>query len=506
MNTADMLTTYLSKLPNLIIALLVLLIGWGIAKIIEKAVYKGLQKTKIDDRLFAEKKPARYSSEKVISKVIYFIALIIVFILFFNILHLTTVASPFVSMLSAITAAVPSVLKAGLILLVGWAAASLFSYLVKKAGMKLAENGRLRKWTMVSEEAEMSRSVTAASRIVFYFVLLLFLPGVLSALQISGVSGPFTNMIQSVLSFIPKLFAAALIVLIGWLVARLVRDIVTNFLASIGTERLAARMGLSIYLKDTSLSAIIGTIVYVLIFIPVIISALDRLDVAGISEPASAMLHTVFTMLPNIIIGIVLIIVGIWVGKWVNSIVSGLLHRAGFDSLLGKMGFEQAGTPKLTLSQTVGMIVQIIIVLLFTAEALQLVHLEFLVVIATGIIAYLPNVLAAVFILGIGLLAGQLVSRLLAGMLSGKEFRFLAPLAKYTIITLSIFMALDQLGVADTIVNAAFILILGGFALAFGLSFGLGGKEFASRYLAKLDRKIENEKHQSADDRKPPMS
>ncbi|XHM12780.1 mechanosensitive ion channel [Bacillus amyloliquefaciens] len=504
MNTADMLTTYLSKLPNLIIALLVLLIGWGIAKIIEKAVYKGLQKTKIDDRLFAEKKPARYSSEKVISKVIYFIALIIVFILFFNILHLTTVASPFVSMLSAITAAVPSVLKAGLILLVGWAAASLFSYLVKKAGMKLAENGRLRKWTMVSEEAEMSRSVTAASRIVFYFVLLLFLPGVLSALQISGVSGPFTNMIQSVLSFIPKLFAAALIVLIGWLVARLVRDIVTNFLASIGTERLAARMGLSIYLKDTSLSAIIGTIVYVLIFIPVIISALDRLDVAGISEPASAMLHTVFTMLPNIIIGIVLIIAGIWVGKWVNSIVSGLLHRAGFDSLLGKMGFEQAGTPKLTLSQTVGMIVQIIIVLLFTAEALQLVHLEFLVVIATGIIAYLPNVLAAVFILGIGLLAGQLVSRLLAGMLSGKEFRFLAPLAKYTIITLSIFMALDQLGVADTIVNAAFILILGGFALAFGLSFGLGGKEFASRYLAKLDRKIE--KHQSADVRKPPMS
>lgn len=246
MNTADMLTSYLSKLPNLIIALLVLLIGWGIANIIEKAVFKGLQKTKIDDKLFAEKKPSRYSSEKVISKVIYFIALIIVFILFFNILHLTTVASPFVSMLSAITAAVPSVLKAGLILLLGWAAASLFSCLVKKAGMKLSENGWLRKWNMVSEEKDVSQSVMAVSRIVFYLVLLVFLPGVLSALQISGISGPFTNMIQNVLSFLPKLFAAALIVLIGWLVARLVRDIITNFLASIGTERLAARMGLAI--------------------------------------------------------------------------------------------------------------------------------------------------------------------------------------------------------------------------------------------------------------------
>ncbi|MGB9943091.1 mechanosensitive ion channel family protein, partial [Bacillus subtilis] len=108
MNVADVFSSYLSKLPNVIIALLVLLIGWAIAKIIEKAVYKGLSKTKIDDKLFAGKKPSRYSSEKVISKVVYFIALIIVFILFFNILHLTTVASPFVSMLSAIAAAIPS--------------------------------------------------------------------------------------------------------------------------------------------------------------------------------------------------------------------------------------------------------------------------------------------------------------------------------------------------------------------------------------------------------------
>lgn len=57
-----MLTTYLSKLPNLIIALLVLLIGWGIAKIIEKAVYKGLQKQKSTTGC-SPKKPARYSSE-----------------------------------------------------------------------------------------------------------------------------------------------------------------------------------------------------------------------------------------------------------------------------------------------------------------------------------------------------------------------------------------------------------------------------------------------------------
>lgn len=130
MNVADVFSSYLSKLPNVIIALLVLLIGWAIAKIIEKAVYKGLSKQKSTTSSLLGKKPSRYSSEKVISKVVYFIALIIVFILFFNILHLTTVASPFVSML-AIAAAIPSVLKAGLILLLGWAAASVLSFLVK---------------------------------------------------------------------------------------------------------------------------------------------------------------------------------------------------------------------------------------------------------------------------------------------------------------------------------------------------------------------------------------
>ncbi|MCO4851499.1 mechanosensitive ion channel [Bacillus vallismortis] len=492
MNVADMLSSYLSKLPNLIIALLVLFIGWAIAKIIEKAVYKGLRKTRMDDKLFAGKKPSRYSSEKVISKVVYFIALIIVFILFFNILHLTTVASPFVSMLSAITAAIPSVLKAGLILLLGWAAASVLSFLVKKMGMKLNTSDKLRKWNVVSEGKDIHQAVNAASQVVFYLVLLVFLPGVLSSLKISGISGPFTNMMESVLAFLPKLFAAALIVLIGWLVARLVRDIITNFLASIGTERFAARMGLSVYLKDTSLSAVIGTIAYVLILIPVVISALDQLDVAGISKPAVSMLNSILNMLPNIMIAIVLVLAGIWAGKWVNSMVSRLLHRAGFDSMLGKMGMGTGTSAKLSLSQIVGMIAQIIVILLFTAEALQIVQLHFLVEIATGIVAYLPNVLVAVLILGIGLYAGELVRKVLSSIIKGQEFKSLAAIAKYTMIALAFFMALDQLGVADTIVNSAFIIVLSGFALAFGLSFGLGGKDFASRYLSAFERKIQN--------------
>ncbi|MDA6151349.1 hypothetical protein OSK18_28090, partial [Escherichia coli] len=80
---------------------------------------------------------------------------------------------------------------------------------------------------------------------------------------------------------------------------------------------------------------------------------------------------------------------------------------------------------------------------------------------------------------------------LLSTVLQGPHYKFLANVAQAAIIAISIFMALDQLGLAASIVNAAFILTLGALALAFGLSFGLGGKDFAAKYLQKLDRKIE---------------
>ena len=67
-------------------------------------------------------------------------------------------------------------------------------------------------------------------------------------------------------------------------------------------------------------------------------------------------------------------------------------------------------------------------------------------------------------------------------------------------------MALDQLGVAHSIVNAAFILILGGLALAFGLAFGLGGKDFAAKYLGKLDDKLDKENNNCKLDHNTPKS
>ncbi len=208
------------------------------------------------------------------------------------------------------------------------------------------------------------------------------------------------------------------------------------------------------------------------------------------------MLNDILTMIPNIATAIILILIGIWIGKWVKQMVVTLLVKLSLDTYVRKMGIN-ANT---SISNIIGTIVQILIVFLLAVQALNIVGLEFLVTLSTAVIAYLPMVIAAIVIIGVGLWLGYLVQKLLSSVLQGGHFKVLPVIAKYAIITLSVFMALDQLKVASSIVNAAFILILGGLALAFGLAFGLGGREFAKKRLDKLDRKMEQTSIQKPND------
>src|SRR5699024_3745402 len=124
------------------------------------------------------------------------------------------------------------------ILLFGWIIALILKMFTGKLGRAIKVDPLLQKLKITKNSDESLKLIDNAGKVVFYLILLIFLPGVLSALEITGVSGPFSSMIDSLLLFVPKLFAAGLIVLIGWVIARIAREIVTNFLQSIGVEKL----------------------------------------------------------------------------------------------------------------------------------------------------------------------------------------------------------------------------------------------------------------------------
>ncbi|MGM0806851.1 MAG: mechanosensitive ion channel [Bacillota bacterium] len=510
----DSWMVYLGRLPDLILAILVLLIGWLIASLVAKAVKKALHKTDFDNKVLKWMKPdihedqieqtrtSKYSSEEVISKVVFWILMAVAIVMFLNMLSLPYVAQPISNALGVIAAAIPNLLKAALIAAVAWLIASGLSILVKKLGQNTRFERLLHRWKLTRDPRQSDKAVLSASKAVFYLTLLLFLPAVLSALGIEAISEPLEGMLTGLFAFLPKLLGAAIILFVGWLVAKIVKEIIVNFLESIGTDRLASKLGADRALEKTSLSQIIGTIVYVFILIPVVISALETLDINGISGPAIGMLGQIMDMIPNIIVAILLVAVGLWLGKCVKQTVTSLLERVGFNGIFYKMGLGSLHKTNqtFTISEMIGYAAQVVVVLLFTIEALQLVKLESLVNILSVVLAYIPMVLTAVLILGIGFYAGDLVKRVVQSMIKQQtEGKLLGNIAKYTIITLAFFMALDQLGVAKTIVNAAFILILGGFTIAFGLAFGLGGREAAGRTLNKWSRKMEETTIQSPD-------
>ena len=481
-----------SWLPELLLGLLVLLIGFFVAKMAETAVYKLLRKNRVNERLNV--KGGKWGADKIISKVVFFGILLLAFILFFNMMDMNMIATPFVSMYSGIGTAVLGILKAALILLLAWVIALVVKKVILMAGSKLNLNKYVMKTGMDAENVNKSKWVETAATIAFYVILLMFVPAVLHALGLSGVSGPFEGMLTSFMNFIPKLVGAALLFFIGLIVARIVRSILTKLLESMGVDRFAEKLKLASFVKGTSISKLIGTIAFVLIMIPVTISSLEVLDLEGISQPAIAMLNDIMTMLPKIAVAIILVLVGIVLARWIKGVIVSLLDSIGINALFGKMGVRSSTASLPSFADIIGTIVQVVVILLFTVEALQILNLHFMVTLATGIFAYLPMVLAAIVILAVGFWLASLAEKFVGSVMTTKSGspHVLRYVAKYAILAFAFFMALSQLGIAPAIINAAFILILGGVALAFGLAFGLGGREHASRYLSKMESSLQD--------------
>ena len=116
---------------------------------------------------------------------------------------------------------------------------------------------------------------------------------VLDALGLELVTAPLTGLLAGIFEFLPRLFAAILILVLGWLLARIASQIVTSVLAAMGVDRLATRLGFAKALGTQRLSGILGTIVYILILLPVITAALDALQLEALTLPLTNMINQV---------------------------------------------------------------------------------------------------------------------------------------------------------------------------------------------------------------------
>ena len=137
-------------------------------------------------------------------------------------------------------------------------------------------------------------------KLVYLIVFLLFVPGIMGALKADSVAQPVLGLLNKIWSFVPNVLVAVIVLLVGSSIARLVRQLLVPVFQKLKVDRLQEKAGISVP-DAAKLSNTLSYVVYVLILIPVIITALQVLDLRVISDPAVSMLNVVFNKIPSII-------------------------------------------------------------------------------------------------------------------------------------------------------------------------------------------------------------
>ncbi len=466
-------------LPSILGAVAILVVGYVLALLARAAVRKLLSMTRLNTFISATiGKPM--DLEGGIAWGVFWFVLLATLLGVFNSLNLEQLSGPFAEMMSQIMTYLPNLLAGVLLLLVAWVVATAVKAIANRALKATQWDEKL------VEHAGMAPLGENVGNVLFWLVILMFLPAILGVFQLEGMLDPVRNMADKTLAMLPNIFAAAVIIIAGWVVAKILRGLVTNLLAAVGADKLGETAGLKDRLQ---LSRLVGQLVLILVFVPALIAGLDALQITAISGPATDMLGMMMTALPNIFAAILILFVTWYVARFAADLLAGLLADIGLNHLPEKMGLKYVFSDDFQPSELVKRLVVFFAMLFATVEAanrLDFVQVEGLV---SMFIQFGADVLLGGVILLVGFWLANLAHRTIMRA-SGNEAVAMAGIARYAILGLVLAMGLSAMGIADDIVNMAFALVFGAVAVAIALSFGLGGREAAGKqmeyWLAKL--------------------
>ena len=204
----------------------------------------------------------------------------------------------------------------------------------------------------------------------------------------------------------------------------------------------------------------------------------------------SAALAMFLSAIPRVIAFAVILVIGWMVASLLASAVAKLLRAVRFNDLAYRSGFSGFVQSMGVHTDSSGLIADIakwfvrLIVLVVAFDALGLPAVS---QVLQQLLLWLPNLVVALVVLVLAGLAANVVSSLIRGATAEAGFSnpsMLASVARFAIWTFAIVVAINQLGIATTLVNTLFMGTVGAVALALGLAFGLGGRETAGKIVA----------------------
>lgn len=211
----------------------------------------------------------------------------------------------------------------------------------------------------------------------------------------------------------------------------------------------------------------------------------------------AALWYTVVQYLPAILAAVILFLIGWVVGVVLYRVVIEVVRVLRVNEALKATGLNEAAKEAgitLDVGRFLGTLVMWFIVLVFLVAALEILGLSSVTVfLQQVVISYLPQVIVATLIIILAAIVAEVVRGLVAG--SAHAFgahgaNLAGAVAKWAIWLFGLIAALTQLGIATAFLQTLFTGIVVALALAFGLSFGLGGKDAAARTIERIRSEI----------------
>ncbi len=359
----ELLNEIFAYLPRILAATGLLLVAWLIATLVKKLLNTVFEKSNLDKKLCdktGNKDGIRLSAS--ISETVYWLIFLLILPVVLNTLSLNSVLGPVNDMFSKFLGHIPNIFSAGVILIVGWFVARIVQRLTTNLLGSIGADGFCDNMGFGKAIGE-NKISDIIGLIVYVLILFPVLISALDALSLDAIAQPATNMLNTIFSAFPMIFAALIMLAIAVFVGRLTASLVENLLSSVGFDKLISLIGI----KENKLtkgqaapSHVIGnlTLIGVLLF-----ATMEAFNMIGLSA-ISGLLNQFILFAGQILMGLIILIAGLILSNIAaqairstvatNSDLLAMVARVAILILTGAMGLREMGFASEIVNLTIG--------------------------------------------------------------------------------------------------------------------------------------------------------
>jgi len=209
-------------------------------------------------------------------------------------------------------------------------------------------------------------------------------------------------------------------------------------------------------------------------------------------EPARAVLSQISQFMVNVLLVIVILIIGWLISKLLKSVVCKALKTVKLDTLSKRIELDKIlgkGGITYSLSELIGVICYWLGLLVTFMVAINAIGLTIAAELLNKVVLYIPNVIAGIFILIIGMFAATALKNIVRTAANNAELsqgKLLGRIVEVVVMIFTIFVGLEQLNIGIRVTELTVSIILGSLGLGLALAFGLGCKDIAGKFLAEF--------------------